>query len=144
MEYKKSNGKIYLRVDPGEDIIEIVHRVCRVQKIRGAIFHGVGSCSEVTIYTYNPETGEFREHNYSGFLDMASLTGDVIETGDDEIMVRAHGFFSYLDSEKKLQTVGGSIQKAEIKFTGELVLSPIEDGLRRRMDIVPNLSVWKF
>ena len=146
MEYKKTGDKIYLRVDPEEDIIEVLQRVCRVQKIHGAIFSGSGYCSDVTLFTYAPDTGEFFEHDYQGLLTMASIIGNVIESGEDEIFMRANGVFSYPNSQNKEEiiTFAGNLQKATVSYTAEIVISLIEGGLKRRDDIVPNLPVWKF
>lgn len=144
MEYKKSDGKIYLRIDPEEDIIEVMQRVCRMQKIRGAIFQGTGFCSDITLFTYAPDTGAFHEHDFSGLLTLSSLIGNVVESGDDDIFLRAHAVFSYPDEKNNLVTAAGSLQKAIVSYTAEIVISPVEDGLKRRDDIVPNLPVWKF
>ena len=144
MEYKKVANKIYLRIDPDEDIIEIIQRVCRGQKIRGAVFNGLGFCSEITLFTYRPDSGEFREHDYWGLITMASLTGNVIEASDDEVFLRATGVFSYLDEDSELVTIAGSIQKAMISYTAEIVIEIVEGGIKRRDDIIPNLPVWKF
>lgn len=144
MEYKKVGNKIYLRIDPDEDVIEIIQRVCHGQKIRGAIFQGIGYCSEITLFTYRPDSGEFREHDYWGLINMSSLFGNVIEAGDDEVFLRANGVFSYLNEDNELVTVAGSIQKAMISYTAEIVIDIVEGGIKRRDDIVPNLPVWKF
>ena len=71
------NDEYYIRIDPNEEIMEMLERVCETEKIHGGHFQGIGACGKVILSTYLPDKDEFTQHEYSGMLEMASLMGNV-------------------------------------------------------------------
>ena len=52
MEYKKINEDFYIRLDPGDEVLQSIKAICTAEQIYGGYFQGIGACSDVTISTY--------------------------------------------------------------------------------------------
>ena len=141
MEYRKETGAYYIRIDPGEDVMETIVKVCEENHVFGGSFQGIGACGEAVLSTYLPTTKEFQDHVLTGMLEMASLTGNVTKAADGKIGIHAHAVFSYLDGQK-ISTVGGHLTKATVSYTGEIVLRSSESPIGQRDDLVPGVNVW--
>ncbi len=144
MEYAKLNGEYFLRVDPGEEILESITKLCENEKIFGGHFQGIGACGEITLATYIPAEKDFVLHNLSGMFEIVSLLGNVTQNSEGKVSLHAHGNFSYLDENKKLVEVGGHLRRAVINYTGEIILRPANEIIGQRFDIAEKVGVWKF
>ena len=49
MEYKKINEDFYIRLDPGDEVLQSIKAICTAEQIYGGYFQGIGACSDVTI-----------------------------------------------------------------------------------------------
>jgi len=144
MEYKKLNGEFYLRLDPGDEILESILKVCESEKIFGGHFQGIGACGEITISTYSPTEKNFTLHNFSGHFEIVSLLGNITKNLEGKINLHAHANFSYADENKNLATVGGHLRRAVINYTAEIILRPANEIIGQRFDIVEGVGVWNF
>jgi uncharacterized protein len=144
MDYKKIENEVYLRVDPNEEVMETIKKVCVKENISTAQFQGIGACRNVVLSTYCPETMDFIEHPYAGMLEMVSLMGNVTKKNAEEIWLHAHAVFSYLNDSKEISTTAGHVIKAVINYTGEIVIRIVPETIWLRSDIVPGVDVWKF
>ena len=144
MRYTTINGEYYIRIDPGEEIMETLERVCDEEKVYGGHFQGIGACGKVILSTYLPTKDEFAQHEYDGMLEMASLTGNVTIDRDHKVKLHAHGVFSYLDAEGNLKVTAGHLSKARVSYTGEIILRPAGREITQRLDVVPKVAVWNI
>lgn len=142
MEYKKLNGEYYLRLDPDDEILESIAKVCESEKIFGGHFQGIGACGEITISTYSPQEKIFTLHNFSGHFEIVSLLGNITKT--DKINLHAHANFSYADANNQLASVGGHLRRAVINYTAEIILRPANEIIGQRFDIIDGVGVWKL
>ena len=143
MEYKKLNGEYFLRIDPHEEILESITKLCEAEKIFGGHFQGIGACGEVSLSTYLPAEQKFTFHNFSGMFEMISLLGNVTEGADGKINLHAHASFSFLDGEK-ISVIGGHLKSAVVNYTAEIILRPANEVISQRFDIVEKVGVWNF
>ena len=144
MKYKKINEEYYIRIDPNEEIMETLEKICEEEKIHGGHFQGIGACGKVILSTYLPKTDGFEEHEYNGMLEMASLIGNVTIDKNQQISLHAHGVFSYLDEKGNPTVAAGHLSKAYVNYTGEIILKPSEIEISQRLDIVPKVAVWNI
>ena len=142
MEYAKLNGEYYLRVDPGEELLDAIVKTCEREKILGGHFQGIGACGEITLSAYLPATKNFVIKNFSGMFEIVSLLGNV--TYNDKINLHAHAIFSYLDENQNLASVGGHLKRALINYTAEIIIRPAGKIISHRFDIIPGVGVWEF
>lgn len=145
MDYKKTDGKLYLRIDKDEEILSTVKALCNKENIPSAIFRGIGACGNVCIATYIPATASFLDHQKTGMLELVSLDGNISHDEDGQIYEHAHAMFSYLNKEGGVSFFGGHLKRAIVSYTAEFVIEPLSgDGLGRTTDPYTGITVWKL
>lgn len=144
MEYKKHGDLIYLRLDKGDETVNSILKVCEKENISSATYSGIGGCGDVTVATLIPENNNFIKHNKRGLLEMISLTGNITSDLDGKLHSHAHAMFSYFEN-NKLEFLGGHLQSAVISYTGEIVITPVQNGLiSRKHDADLGIDIWKL
>lgn len=146
MEYKKIGGRVYIRMDKGDEVIAGLRQVCQELKIKSATFQGIGACDQVIVGTYIPARQEFLQHERNGMLEMVSLHGNIVTNDKEELVEHAHGMFSYLKHDSgEMAYLGGHLLSAWIGYTAEIVLDMVEDGyIGQQFDPVTGIYVWKL
>ena len=147
MESQKFGNKIYLCLDKGDEVLKSILQTCQEQKISSATFSGIGACDKVVIGTYLPEEHDFLRHTKEGMLEMISLMGNVTQDANHtKLNIHAHGMFSYLNSETNtIQYFGGDLKSAQIMYTGEIVIEPVEGGkISKQFNPKVGIDVWHF
>lgn len=145
MDYKAIAGRLYLRVDKGEEVLQTVFSVCRKEGILSAIFHGIGACGEVCLATYIAATDSFLDHHKSGMLELISLEGNITHEDDGELFEHTHAMFSYLNESGEVCYFGGHLKSALVSYTAEIVIDPVPgDGIGRMIDPYTGITVWKL
>ena len=146
MEYKKMGGRVYIRMDKGDEVIAGLRQVCQELKIKSATFQGIGACDQVIVGTYIPAKQEFLQHERNGMLEMVSLQGNIVTNDKEELVEHAHGMFSYLRQESGEMTyLGGHLLSAWVSYTAEIVLDIVEDRyIGQQFEPVTGINVWKL
>lgn len=142
MQSTKKGDRIYLRVDKDEDILACVLRACMDFSLTSAIFQGIGACERVGIQTYIPEKNDFDLAEVEGMLEMVSLLGNVTQEDDGSLHEHAHGAFAYLDEAGNHRVVAGHVHHAIVKYTGEIVIDPVEGTIGRKVDPITGITIW--
>lgn len=143
MDYRRANACLYLRVDPGEELLATMLAVCAKEKIHTATFAGIGAMSRATIDTYIQDKQAFVSREQVGMLEMVSLNGNVTEV-DGAPFIHAHGVFSTLDDPDTHEILAGHLKEATVGYTAEIrmVISPIH--IDRQVDPSTGVAVWNF
>ena len=146
MEYKKIGGRVYIRMDKGDEVIAGLRQVCQELKIKSATFQGIGACDQVIVGTYIPARQEFLQHERNGMLEMVSLHGNIVTNDKEELVEHAHGMFSYFKQDSgEMAYLGGHLLSAWIGYTAEIVLDMVEDGyIGQQFDPITGIYVWKL
>lgn len=147
MESKWLGNKIYLRLDQNDEVLHSILQTCKENNVLSATFSGLGACDEATIGTYIPEEHDFLRHTKNGMLEMVSLMGNVTaNSGKSDLNIHAHALFTYYDRDsKKINYFGGDLKKANIMYTGEITIEPIEGGnISKKFDSNVGIEVWNF
>ena len=144
MDYRKINDTVYIRMDKGDEIIGGILDVCMKEKIKSAIFGGIGGLGEAEIQTLIPETNEFETRTISGLLELVSMTGNIISDQDGEIHQHTHALVSYKEDGKHY-VAGGHIKSLTVSYTAEIELRPVIGGeIKRKYDPETGTGFWKF
>jgi Predicted DNA-binding protein with PD1-like DNA-binding motif len=144
MQFKKIKDKIYVRVDPGEKVIETLRAVCKKEGITSGHFQGIGACRTAVISTYIPEKQDFKDHSISGMIEMVTLMGNLSEDAQSHTEFHSHAVFSYLSENGEPVVVAGHLKDAEISYTGELVLTISEERIGRAFNKSIGIDVWEL
>ena len=144
MEYRKFNETYYLRADKGDEVIGCILEVCGKEKIKSAIYSGIGGCSSAEIQTFEPETGAFDTREISGMLELVSLNGSVTTDEAGQLYHHTHAAFAYVcDGEHKM--AAGHIKSTVVRYTAEIELRPVINGvIQRKTDPETKTGFWSF
>lgn len=144
MEYKNFNGKIYLRLDKNDEVISCLTEVCKKEHISAASVSGIGGCGEIEVGTFILDKQDYKVQHKTGMFEMLSLTGN-ITLKEDIPFPHVHAVFSYLDENEESKLIGGHLKKAVIILTGEIVITPAENNVIKRVkndDL--GIFIWEF
>ena len=139
MDYRKFGDKIFVRLDPNEEIVESLRRVCKTEDITLATVEGLGAISEFTAGVFDVVKRAFRPRDYKGSYEITSLTGTVT-TFKDEVYLHLHMSAAKEDG----VAMGGHLSRAVISATGEIVLTVLDAKLDRRYNEEIGLNLFRF
>jgi len=143
MDYRKFGETYYIRMDKGDEIVSGIIDVCKKEKIRSAVFSGIGGCSEAQIQTFLPETGTFESQTVRGMLELVSMTGNIV-SDKEELYHHTHAVFSYKDGERHC-IAAGHIKSVTVLYTAEIELRPVVGGtIERQFDSETGTGFWSF
>lgn len=139
MEYRRFGNTVYLRLDPGEEILEEVEKLAEKEKIALAQISGIGAVNDFTAGVYNTVSKEYHSIRFQGAYEIVSLSGTVTQK-DGEVYLHIH--MSAGDEEGKVS--GGHLNRAVISATGEIVLQITEGTVERKFSEEIGLNLFKF
>ena len=144
MDYRKFDKTYYIRVDKGEEIISAILTVCKKEKVKSAVYYGIGGCSEAEIQTFIPEKGEFETRRLSGMLELVNMTGNIMCDEDGEIFHHTHGAFAFKKGGEH-NMGGGHLKSATVLYTAEIELRPVTGGeIKKKFDPETGTGFWSF
>lgn len=144
MDYKKFKDTIYLRIDRGEEVVEMIKKVCDMEHMEAGSFQGIGACDKVVLSTWIQEKEDFINHTITGMLEMVSLLGNVSTDKNGGPFIHSHAVFSYLKDNEEIAIVAGHLKEAYVSYTGEIVLTSAEGKISRMLDSKEGIDVWKL
>ncbi len=144
MEYRNYGETFYIRMDRGDEIVRSILDVCRNERIRAAVYSGIGGCESAEIQTCNPKAGVFELQRIQGRLELVSLNGNVAVNQDGELTHHTHAAFSYQEGGNH-RLAAGHIKAATVLYTAEIELRPVVGGeITRAYDEKNRTRYWKF
>ncbi len=139
MEYKRFQDKIVIRVDKGEEIVEILKQVCKENNITLGSVTGIGAVEKATLGLFKTQTKEYKSKEFSGEYELAGLVGN-ISTKDGETYLHLHATLS----DEQCNAYGGHLNLAVVSATSEIVVQIIEGQVERLFDNEIGLNLYKF
>jgi len=136
MRFRKAGGVYIVRLETGERIIETLTALCIREGIRAASISGLGTCGEAELGYLDWETKAHRLKKFEGHFEIASLLGNV-SVFEGTPLVHLH--ITLADAE--CRAFSGHLHEAEIKATGEIIITPLAGELRRRKDPSTGLNL---
>ena len=123
------------RVKPDEEIIEAVTQYCQANKITSAIVTGIiGSLQSVKLGFLKELPGKYDTHDFQGPLEIVCAQGTVALC-DDQLILHIHIMASNEDG-----AVGGHLSKGHVFSTAEVVLTELNEQIKRQPDDYTGLN----
>jgi len=128
-------AKIY-SLKAGARIPDDILAIAKIEKISTARVEAIGGVNQLRLAYFNHEAKKYEEHDFSEFLEVTSLLGN-ITTKDGKPFLHVHGTFG----RKDLGVIGGHLISAEVFPILELVVTPTKNKALRRFEPEIGLNV---
>lgn len=141
MKVKQFNDNFIVRLDPDEEIVESIKKICNEHKIKFGSIRGIGAVYNVVLGYYNPKTKKFfkKEFKDEFSYEITSLTGN-ITIMNKEIYIHLH--INMGDSDYNV--IGGHLVSAFIRTTGEIIINSIKGQVDRINDEEMGLNLFNL
>ena len=117
MDYRRFKDTIYLRLDPGEEIIEQIEKVAKKENIQLAQINGLGALNDFTTGVFDTVEKKFHPIHFEGAYEIVSLTGTVTRQ-DGEVYLHLSMAYVSATAEIQIQISDGVIDRKYDKKIG--------------------------
>lgn len=139
MEYRKLNGYYVVRMDPKEEILETLTKICEKENILCAKVEAIGALSEFTVGVYKVDEKKYYSNHYEMPTEITALIGTITEM-DNKPYIHLH--LTAADEEGK--AYGGHLNKAVISATCEMVITLMDGHVGRKKNEEIGLNFFEF
>jgi predicted DNA-binding protein with PD1-like motif len=139
MKYKINNNKVFISLETGDEIIESITNVLKIEKIYSGMINGIGAISQVELGFYNIESKEYKKESFNYDYELTSLMGNI--TLKDEVPF-VHIHINMSDDNFKVS--GGHLFSAVTAATAEVIILLNEQTIKRELDKNVGLYLWDF
>ena len=139
MEYTRYDSRIIIRLDPGDEIVSNVAKVCRSEKIRLGSVSGIGAVNKATVGLFKPDSKEYFSTTLEKPFEITALTGNVSEM-DGELYLHLHITLADIDH----NAFGGHLNEAIVSATAEIWIDAANGTVDRAFNETVGLNLLKF
>lgn len=139
MQYQRFNDTVILRIDKGEEILDIVKKVALQENITLASVSAIGAIDSFTAGVFKTKEKKYYSNHFEGSYEIVSLSG-TINTMNGEFYSHLH--ISAGDEEGKV--FGGHLNEAYVSATCEMVIKIIDGTVDRNFDPEIGLNLFCF
>ncbi len=139
MEYRKFGSKIFIRLEPGEEIVESMTALQENEGISLATVTGLGAINELVAGVFDPEKKEYFANEFHGLFEIVSLTGTMTRM-DGKPYLHLH----LSAGDDKGHVFGGHLNKAVISATAEICVDVVEGNIGRKFSDEIGLNLFSF
>lgn len=139
MDYKRFRDTIIVRMDPGEEILEMMQAVAEKEKILLAGVSALGAVDDFTVGVFKTDEKKYYSNRFQGYFEIVSLTGTITT------MKGAYYAHLHMSAGNEAGEVfGGHLNRAIVSATCEMVIRVIEGQADRRFDEGTGLNIICF
>lgn len=128
MEYKKYDNTYMVRLDPKDEVVAAIAKLCEKENIRLGSVSGLGAVNEATLGIFDTEAEVYRSRDYSGMYEIASLVGNISRM-DGKPYLHLHATLGNVTTG---ECHGGHLSRAVISATGEIVVTAVDGEAGRK------------
>ena len=139
MRSLKIKDTVFVRLEPGEEIIEQLGKVMVEHNIRLGKVSGIGACDLVTIGNFDIKTKEYHKETIVGSFEITSLLGNISQMNSEPYL---HLHITLGDREMRLR--GGHLNHGRISATAEIVIDIYDGQIDRFKDEQSGLNLWSI
>ena len=137
MQSKKTSYGFIIKVEPGEEIHQVLSKVCQANNITSGFLTGIGAVQAVELGYFYTQHNQYQFKKINQALEIVSLSGNIALV-EDKPMVHLHGVFG----DENFHVVAGHIKSATVSVTGELCLITDDTTVKRLTDEKTGLKLW--
>ncbi len=139
MKHKTIENKIFVRFDPGEEIVSNLKILCEELDIKAAYLSAIGALGEATIGFFNPEIKEYQQKELKGDFEITSMIGNISRM-DGKPYLHIHITLG----DKDFNITGGHFDKGIVSATCEMIINKVDGDVARVKGSKYNLNIFDF
>jgi predicted DNA-binding protein with PD1-like motif len=139
MDYKKFGEKVFVRIDSGEEIVEMLTQICKKLDITAGTITGIGATDKAIIGLFDVKTKKYHSTELVDDHEIAPVYGN-ISTMNNEVYLHLH--VNLFNTEHK--SFGGHLTSAVVSATFEAVVDIINGKIEREFDATIGLNILKL
>ncbi|WP_291319556.1 PPC domain-containing DNA-binding protein [Desulfonatronospira sp.] len=139
MQYRQAGQKWFIRIDRGEEVLEVLAAFCREHGINLGSISGIGAAGEIKLGLFETASKTYQSTEFKGDFEITALAGNVT-TKEGEIYLHVHATLS----DKDCRAYGGHLNRALISGTCEVVIDQAQGSIDRLFDQDVGLNLMKF
>jgi len=139
MKSKRIDSAVFVRLEPGEDIIEQLMEVISEYDIKLGKVSGIGACDMVTIGNFDVKKQDYHKETFEGSFEITSLTGNISQMNGAPYL---HLHITLGDRE--MRVCGGHLNSGRISATAEIVIDIYNGDIDRYKDEQSGLNLWSI
>lgn len=137
MQVRREGNDVLMRIDPGEEMVEMLVKWARENGVPSAIITGLGAVRDVSLGYFDLNAGHYVEIPVPRHVEIVSLDGSLAAM-DGEPHVHLHVVVSSSGG----SCVAGHLFKATISITAELHLTLLQHPIKRIKDPKTGVLLW--
>lgn len=139
MEYKRFASKLFIRLDPGDELLASLAAICSKEDIQLGVVSGIGAVNKAKVGLFNPVTKEYLATTIEKDFEITALVGNVSRM-NGEVYLHLHATLA--DDEHK--AYGGHLNAATVSATAEIWIDVVEGAVDRELSKAVGLNLVKF
>ena len=84
MKYSKKNNKIFIRLKSGDEIMESLYQLMKLEQVASGWIMGIGACKKIEIGYYNGKIKDYTKKYFNDDYEITSLSGNFTTIGEDQ------------------------------------------------------------
>ena len=139
MDYRQFGDRYVLRIDRGEEVLEQVEKLCRIEEITAGYAVGLGASDQVTLGLFNTTKKVYHKTTLAGPMEITSLVGNISTMNGEPYL-----HFHINVCNEQMQVCGGHLNACRISATCEITITKIEGTIERRFSDDIGLNLYEF
>ena len=139
MDLKRYDSKVLVRLDPDEEIISCLTKVCLRENIKLGCVSGIGAVDQATVGLFDPVSKKYVSSTLEKNFEITNLAGNISQMNE---AVYLHLHVTLADMDHK--AFGGHLNAARVSATAEIWIDIIDGSAHRKLNEVIGLNMLKF
>ena len=129
----------FMRLEMGDDILASLRRLAEAERLRAAVFEGIGSLNKAKLGHYDFKTKQYKYEVFEDDLEILSLSGNV-STKDRKALPHAHVTLGRRD----FTVIGGHLDEGSLANMVEIELRKLPGKLEKAKDEKTGLNLLQL
>ena len=139
MQYKQFGNTYMIRIDPGEDIVGSLKKLCEDEQIRLGRVEAIGAADYAVIGVYDLLKKEYYPEQIDEFMEIASLNGNITAM-DGKPYIHLHAVLA----DQRHVIHGGHVLEMRVGATCEMFVTVLDGEVKRQKDEGLGINLWSF
>lgn len=139
MKDKKFENKVFLRLQPGEEVLSRLLQTVEKYNIKSGLISGIGALNRVIIGNFDVKIKQYNKEELEGSFEITSLNGNISRQNGKPYL---HVHITLAN--ENMQCLGGHLNSGIVSATCEIIITAFDAEIERFRDDELGLNLWKL